>query len=883
MRDPRHTPVSLFVRRTLATSLSAAALLLAVGEPAQAQGSGADSLQVEEIVVTARKRDESILDTPIAITAVTGEDIAAKGIVSFNALADSTPGITISNVSSGRSDRSFQQITLRGMVPSTTNSTLTATFIDGAPVASATAVASVNDPARIEILRGPQAAYFGRNTFAGAVNVVNKMPGDNLGGSVTLMGGTRSNLDVQGAVDGPIGEKFGFRLSGHFFQKDGSYDNTADTSQTLGDQQTKTMSLLLTAQPTDNFSAKLYTMYSEDDDGPSTQGQLSAYTIRAVSGATAAIPVTTANGVTTVASEPASSAGTLVLPSVSNCNLLGYQFGREATEARWSRPYICGAAPSLPSGFSPAQNTLEDSLLAAALANPAVRVVSPSQSVDGFGLVRQYWHSHLNLDWKIGESGFTVSTLTAINDEYFSEVEDLDNYDTRALANPANPGNALATRRTFWDFLYGVERETRDFSQELRVSYDQGGKFSGVIGVSFLDTLVWNDLVAITNEIVSGTPRVPQAGKSTVETQGVFFGGTYKFTDTFRVTAEGRFQVDDVTGFTGATAIVVSPSVASAFGIAAGPYAPISKLVEEKYENFLPRVIAQYDFNEDLMGYASYSKGVNVGVNTFNTSFLNGSSLLVQTALELGLSVKQEPERLTNYELGLKGKFFDGRVIAQGAAYWGTWSDQLNNRQRIIQDLPVSQGGSGATAQATGFANTGETKVKGLEIEVTAKASEHVDLTFGAAMNDTEIQSYTSPSISQLTGVIGDQFKGKQLPQTAKFSANFGAQYSGNAAFLDDGEWFVRGDLSWKDKQFVDAANLTWIKARTVANFRAGISKGPLAVDAYVLNAFNDDNYVSIAQNSLLTPTFALTGWNGYLNLGLPELRTYGARVSYKF
>jgi len=206
------------LHRAFATSFSVAAMLLASGGTAQAQdAAGADSLQVEEIIVTARKKDESILETPLAITALTGEEIAAKGIVSFNALAESTPGVTISNVSSGRSDRSFQQITLRGMVPSTTNSTLTSTFIDGVPVASATAIMSVADPARVEILRGPQAAYFGRNTFAGAVNVVTKQPGDKLGGSVQLMGGTRSNLDVQGSVDGPIGEKFGFRLAGHFF------------------------------------------------------------------------------------------------------------------------------------------------------------------------------------------------------------------------------------------------------------------------------------------------------------------------------------------------------------------------------------------------------------------------------------------------------------------------------------------------------------------------------------------------------------------------------------------------------------------------------------------------------------------------------------------
>ena len=884
MRKSKKSSVSI-IDRSLATSVSAAALMLAAGGTAQAQDAeGASALQVEEIVVTARKRDESILDTPISISAVSGEEIAAKGIVSFNALADSTPGVTISNVSSGRSDRSFQQITLRGMVPSTTTSTLTATFIDGVPVASPTAIMSVSDPARIEILKGPQAAYFGRNTFAGAVNVVNKVPGQDFGGSVALMGGSRGNLDFKGSIEGPLGtDKLGFRLGGHFFQKDGSYKNQANPGETLGDQETKSFSLLLTAQPNDNFSAKLFTMYSEDDDGPSAQGQLSAYEIRSVNGVAAALTPTVVNGVTTWPSRPASSAGTLVLPSVSNCNLLGYSNGREATEARVSRPYICGAAPSLPAGFSPAQNTVEDSLLAASLASGLHRVVDPGDGVQGYGLVREYWHAHLNLDWKFGESGFSLASLTGLNDEFYSEVADLDNYDNRLLANPANPGGTNPNRRAAWDFVYGVERESRDFSQEFRLSYDQGGRFNGVVGVSYLLTTVWNDLIAITNEIVSGTPRVPQAGLSEVETQGVFFGATYKVTDSFRVSAEGRYQTDEVIGRTGVTSIVVGPSVASTFGIPAGAYAPLSELVSEKYTNFLPRVILQYDLNPDVMVYASYSEGVNVGTNTFNTSFLNGSSLLVQTAIDLGLKVVQEPEKLKNYEIGLKGKFFDGREIASAAAYFGVWSDQLNNRQRITQDLPVSQGGSGATAQATGFANTGETEVQGLELEVTTKVTEHIDLNFAAAMNDSSIKTFSSPSISQLTGVIGDGFKGNQLPQTAKYSANLGAQYTGTASFLEDGDWFVRGDVSWKDKQYVDAANLTWIDGRTVVNLRAGFSKGPLAVDAYVLNAFDDDNYVSVAQNSLLTPNFGLTAFNGYLNVGLPELRTYGARVSYKF
>ena len=249
-------------------------------------------------------------------------------------------------------------------------------------------------------------------------------------------------------------------------------------------------------------------MYSEDDDGPSTQGQLSAYEVRAVNGATAAIP-SPANGVQRTA-----RARSLGAPERLELHLLGYQFGPRRHRGTLSRPYICGAVPSLPAGFSPAQNTLADSLLAASLADP------PSARRVAVGWRRRLrpgasvLHSHLNLDYKFGESGFTVSSLTAINAEYWSEVDDLDNYDSTPLAIRRTRAIRIRPVARFWDFVYGVERETHDFSQELRVSYDQERPVQGRVRRQLpRRPLVWNDLVAITNEIVSGTPRVPQVGQ----------------------------------------------------------------------------------------------------------------------------------------------------------------------------------------------------------------------------------------------------------------------------------------------------------------------------------------------------------------------------------
>ncbi|WP_044562166.1 TonB-dependent receptor [Azospirillum sp. B4] len=216
-----------------------------------------ESNELEEIVVTARKREEDILKTPVSVAAITGAEIDQKGIVSINNLADQTAGLNINNNSSGRSDRSFQQIILRGFTPATTDSTPVATFIDGVPVSSPTAVMSVSNPERVELLRGPQSAYFGRNAFAGALNVVNKQPGNDYGGSVTAMVGTHNNRRLQAEVDGPIVDnKVGFRIGADHYSKDGSYKNAADPSQTLGDQSSHSGNALLTVKPTENLSIK---------------------------------------------------------------------------------------------------------------------------------------------------------------------------------------------------------------------------------------------------------------------------------------------------------------------------------------------------------------------------------------------------------------------------------------------------------------------------------------------------------------------------------------------------------------------------------------------------------------------------------------------------
>ncbi|MFN3554130.1 MAG: TonB-dependent receptor, partial [Novosphingobium meiothermophilum] len=806
--------------------------------------------------VTARKREESLLKTPIAISALTTQDIEKRGITSVNDVVLNTPGINVSNTNSGRNDRSFQQISLRGMTPSTTTSTLTASFIDGVPVASATALNAVIDPARIELLKGPQNAYFGRNAFAGAINVVTKAPASDFGGSISAMGGTRSNYDVSAALDLPVvADVLSFRITGRTFSKDGSYINAANPNQTLGDQQTRTGTLQIMFKPASNLSIRAMGMYSEDADGPSAQGMLSAYELRANNGSIN-IPFRSGN-----------TNGTVIVPSLANCTLNG------------TNPFICGAAPSLPAGFSPAQNTLEDALLARILARPDLRVADPSKGTKGYGLVRQYYHLHLNIDYELGDTGLTLSSLTGYNNELYSQLADLDNYDSSLLRNAvATTANGL---RTYWTFPFLVERRNKDFSQELRLSYDKGGAFKGMLGASYLETEARGALLSVFNEEQFGAAR--SAGTLTpparAETWGVFGSLSYDVTDALNISAEGRWQRDKVFAFAGGRPVTISAAAATTYGLPAGTFAPLTTFFNKSFDNFMPRIIVNYDVNPDIMVYASWSKAANVTLSSFNTQFLSGSAGEFAAAQSIGLSVIVRPEKLTNYEVGLKGKFLDGKLYVSLAGYIADWTDQHNNRSVIFLDTSIP---NALPSIVSGVANTGKTQVRGIELDINAEPFKGFTINASGALNESSIRSFADPAITRLTGVTGDGFKGKQLPLTSKYSANLGAQYTGDLA--EDMTWFVRGDLSYKSRQFVDPANLTWIKGRAQVNARIGFTKGSFGLEAFATNLFNDRNYTAVAQNNLLEPSFALSGAAfGYLNVGLPELRTFGIRGNYRF
>jgi iron complex outermembrane receptor protein len=845
--------------------ISTAALVCAMVQavPAQAQ----DVPQAEEaaptgdIVVTARKREETLLTTPIAIAAMPSEEIGQRGIISLTDLIDATPGINVTGNNSGRNDRSFQQISLRGFTPSTTDSTLTATFIDGVPVSSASAMNSISDPARVEILKGPQNAYFGRNAFAGAVNVVNKTPKNDFGGSMNASVFSRDGYDVQGSLEGPIvRDLLSFRISGRALERGGSYRNRANPNERLGDQRTRTITGMLLFTPSSQLTVKLFGLYSRDNDGASAQGMLSAYEVRSN------------NGIPNIPALSGNTNGKVIVPGLSNCVLAG------------ANPFICGQAPSLPSAFSPAQNTYIDAKTSAVLADGRFRPVSPSDGVQGYGLKRKYIHAHANIDYEVGDSGITLSSLTGINDEKWSQMAELDNYDSSSLINTAaTPTNGLLP---YYNFPFGIERHNKDFSQELRASFDNGGMFSGMIGANYMDTKVKRDLLNVFAEAVLGLPR--SAGTASapqrVETKGIFGSVNIKPVDALEISLEGRYQQDKVFGYTGGLGATITAASGAEYGVPAGTYAPLTQFFSKKYNNFMPRVIVNYKITPDIMAYASWAKAANVSIASFNARLFSGSAGEIAASQSLGLRGITKPEKVTNYEIGLKGKAFDNKLIFALAAYYAEWKDQYNSRSVFFTDTTLNPP---LTSTVTGIANSGQTNLKGIELDTTVIPVDGVSLTFSGAYNDTSIRSFTDPSITRVTGIIGDGFKGNSLPLTSKYSFAITPEFSGDIPGRDNATWFIRSDVNYKSRQFLDAGNLTWIGARTVVNGRVGVKLDNIGIELFATNLLNNKQYTSIQQNTVQTPaspngTLSTRAFN-YLIVGLPELRTFGIKGSVTF
>src|SRR5690606_35072979 len=153
-----------------------------------------------EIIVTARRREETILDVPIAVSAFSSEAIEDRLVQDITDLADFTPGLQIQDAFGRSGDRPV----IRGASNILFAEGKVGIFIDGAPYFGDFSSLDLANVDRVEVIRGPQSAVFGRGTLAGAINVVLRRPGDELEGRLSLTYGNYERRELSASISTPI-------------------------------------------------------------------------------------------------------------------------------------------------------------------------------------------------------------------------------------------------------------------------------------------------------------------------------------------------------------------------------------------------------------------------------------------------------------------------------------------------------------------------------------------------------------------------------------------------------------------------------------------------------------------------------------------------------
>ena len=206
-----------------AAGTSSAAWAQVGAPPSQGQASA-----IEEIVVTARRREENLQTTPVAITAVTSATLEARGVQSLVEISRIAPNMQIQDTpgSTGSAGVAIRGIAYGDNVIG--QDSPVGIYIDGIPSNRvSTAVMDLVEPDRVEVLRGPQGTLFGRNTTAGAILITSHTPSDEFGGQAKVGYGTWNNQSFQGRVDtGVIGDS-GIKASFAYQHRsrDGSQNN----------------------------------------------------------------------------------------------------------------------------------------------------------------------------------------------------------------------------------------------------------------------------------------------------------------------------------------------------------------------------------------------------------------------------------------------------------------------------------------------------------------------------------------------------------------------------------------------------------------------------------------------------------------------------------
>ncbi len=816
-------------KRFLLTSSACFAALIA-SSLATAQtptAPGASSQSVGEITVTARRRNEALVDVPLAISVVSSAKIEQLGIKGTTDLANYVPGLEFNNFTPGnaRNDRgSGRFLAFRGLLL-IGGSSPSSMFLNGAAVVGNEIPAGM-DIGAVEVLRGPQSVYFGRSTMTGALSYRTKAIPDHLSGEAEYETGQRSLNNFAATIAGPIiNNVLGARLTYVSEKTDGYVSNDYTNGATkLGATSRQSLSTTLEYTPNENLSVKGYFNYFKDDDGP--------------------------------------SATAFVNSSFNNCQLPGATqrtFCGEIPNRNSSINYLSPTVPPVSSVAVPASATEMAKVAAYIFNNPLLSGARIKKQVGG---QRQSSNNDLTVNWNLNDylkfqaiSGYHENLTVAVNDGMSQPVQpfNLTPFQGGAGAQFQNQVN-----------MYTFTQKFRDFSQEFRLSSDPERALSWTAGVNYIQNTV-KTAASVGNVRNTGNnsgcpsntfcPVVQSLGTQTTQTYGYFAGVYWKIIPKLTVSAEARYQEDH----RGAISQSMTTGVQS------------SNLGATFY-SVSPRLAVDYALDGKKKIYASYSTGTRPGgFNTSILSQLNNPAAYAEILAKLGgAGVTFKEDKLRVAELGFKGEFDGGKGFFDVNTYIGKLLNQQVNYTAQIFAAPLF----GNTVSGT--ANVGEGKIHGVEFQGNYNFTRALSVNTSFAWNYTDHSQFLQPTAAALAQFGTQNFNGTKFAQVPELSGSIVGTYT--TPWKDNWNSFTNVALVYRGKQYMDVKNASWIKARFQTDVRTGIENGTYTVEGYVKNIFNNQDYTGGG----VSPDFGGNTGNSFFGGWAPP-RQFGVRLRVKF
>ena len=461
-------------------------LSMALPPPLFAQGA------LEEIIVTAQRREQSLQEVPISLEAIGGQELVEQGFRTMDDLAEFSPSIELDV------RMQDQNISIRGM--GTAGSSLALeqaapTFIDGVVIGRTSMVKSTFfDLERIEVLRGPQPVYFGQNAVAGAISLVTRKPTQQWEGDVMLDAGNFGRRSIEGGIGGPITDTLGVRVAGKYDETHG-YLIDVVTGDNFPHRQDVGGRISFKWDPTDNFTATAKHEYVTTDAGSEATvvcyGRFKDAAIADLPDRDGGVPLEV----------------DAIVPGRTSYDSLVHIPPDCGSSSPFSRLGLRSAAPAAP---VPPPDLSDEETRGTGILN--VRDVALANGPDEFGGTfdkQEYYQGVLDMQYSF-DNGITLNSLTGYADYFRSGVE-------------------TSNDSIFFSQVRLRDEDLSQISQEIRVSSPTGGQIEWMVGGYYQK----DNLVLFTDNFNSELrrPRRQNFGWQHSEWKSVFASVTFNFLD----------------------------------------------------------------------------------------------------------------------------------------------------------------------------------------------------------------------------------------------------------------------------------------------------------------------------------------------------------------